>query len=32
MDRLVDIAIDREIIAAKLQNLKPDKAAGDDNL
>jgi len=31
-DRLVDIAIDREIIAAKLQNLKPDKAAGDDNL
>jgi len=27
MDTLVDIAIDREIIAAKLQNLKPDKAA-----
>ena len=31
-DRLLDIAIDPEKIAAKLRNLKPDKAAGDDNM
>ena len=30
--KLLDIDIDPEVIAAKLMNLKPDKAAGDDNL
>ena len=30
--KLVDIVIDPETVAAKLRNLKSDKAAGDDNL
>ena len=31
-DRLLDIVIEPETIEAKLRNLKPDKAAGDDNM
>ena len=30
--KLVDIVIDPEIVAAKLRNLKSDKATGDDSL
>ena len=31
-DRLTDVTIDTATIADRIRNLKPDKAAGDDNL